>query len=80
MLPALVWFPGPAIVFPERCEIDGRRGASWIRWAEGVAVWEQGDVGRPLPNQQRVLDSVRRRSVAVNPRGIRRPTTRQAGA
>jgi hypothetical protein len=28
--------------------------------ADGVGVWEQGDVGRPLPHQQRVLDSLRR--------------------
>jgi hypothetical protein len=30
-----------------------------LRWREGVRVWEQGDVGRPLPYQQRVLDSLR---------------------
>ena len=28
--------------------------------AEGIAVWEQGDVGRPLPHQQGVLDGLRR--------------------
>jgi hypothetical protein len=28
--------------------------------ADGVGVGEQGDVGRPLPYQQRVLDSLRR--------------------
>ena len=26
----------------------------------GVGVWEQRDVGRPLPDQQRVMDGVRR--------------------
>ena len=49
---------------PRDCALDdvdatGGQALALLR-AEGVAVWEQGDVGRPLPNQQRVLDRLGR--------------------